>query len=329
MILPAAFSGAALRVTRTAAGRRALQVVVLVGGLFALGFLFGGQAQAADGAVSSATSSAVATSSAASASASATSSVASTVGQAVNASGGRKAESGTAESGGPPVDARPVDARPVDARQPEVGKALRPVTEQAVQSVAVRVVQPVGVGDLVHKVTAGLADVEAKAPPLPSLPSPPDSPSLPGLPGLPALPVQTLPLPVPVTPAPQPGSSATSPTTNEQAPEGLSTTATPLTHGTYGPRFAAAPAIATGVAAHMSTHRAAPVWHAPAHQAPGDPGGALSGKAAVDTGTSRHGDAHAVTFDHRAPLRLVPGAAARVDADGIRDRHRDIPVSPA
>ncbi|WP_406123015.1 hypothetical protein [Streptomyces sp. NBC_00989] len=46
---PAALPGAALRVTRTAVGRRVLQVALLVGGLFVLGAVFGGQAQAADG----------------------------------------------------------------------------------------------------------------------------------------------------------------------------------------------------------------------------------------------------------------------------------------
>jgi hypothetical protein len=43
------WSGAASRVLREAARRRALQLALLVGGLFALGFLFGGQAQAAEG----------------------------------------------------------------------------------------------------------------------------------------------------------------------------------------------------------------------------------------------------------------------------------------
>ncbi|MPY63448.1 hypothetical protein FNH08_41715, partial [Streptomyces spongiae] len=42
-------AGAVLRVMRGAAGRRVLQVVLLVGGLFALGFLCGEQAHAADG----------------------------------------------------------------------------------------------------------------------------------------------------------------------------------------------------------------------------------------------------------------------------------------
>ncbi|MFI5810507.1 hypothetical protein ACIA7S_05925 [Streptomyces sp. NPDC051643] len=42
-------AGAALRLLRTAAGRRALQAAVLVGGVFALGFLCGEQAHAVDG----------------------------------------------------------------------------------------------------------------------------------------------------------------------------------------------------------------------------------------------------------------------------------------
>ncbi|MCV2464782.1 hypothetical protein OEB94_36555, partial [Streptomyces sp. ICN988] len=50
MIWSAALPGAVLRVLRTAAGRRALHVALLVGGLFVLGLLCGGRAQAADGA---------------------------------------------------------------------------------------------------------------------------------------------------------------------------------------------------------------------------------------------------------------------------------------
>ncbi|MFE1883935.1 hypothetical protein ACFW7O_30490, partial [Streptomyces diastatochromogenes] len=47
--MPAAVFGTAVRVLRTAAGRRALQLAMLVGGLFLLGFLCGEQAHAADG----------------------------------------------------------------------------------------------------------------------------------------------------------------------------------------------------------------------------------------------------------------------------------------
>lgn len=53
--LSAALPGAALRMTRTAAGRRALQVGLLVGGLFVLGLLCGERADAADGATSGVT----------------------------------------------------------------------------------------------------------------------------------------------------------------------------------------------------------------------------------------------------------------------------------
>ncbi|GAA3032509.1 hypothetical protein [Streptomyces glomeratus] len=51
MTPPAAlpFAGAALHVMRTAAGRRALHLALLVGGLFALGFLCEGQAHAVEG----------------------------------------------------------------------------------------------------------------------------------------------------------------------------------------------------------------------------------------------------------------------------------------
>ncbi|NEA62317.1 hypothetical protein [Streptomyces sp. SID12488] len=45
---PAALFAAVLRVTRTAAGRRALRVAVLVGGLFGFGFLCGERAHAAE-----------------------------------------------------------------------------------------------------------------------------------------------------------------------------------------------------------------------------------------------------------------------------------------
>ncbi|WP_461066952.1 hypothetical protein [Streptomyces pseudoechinosporeus] len=57
--LSAALPGAALRMTRTAGGRRALQVGLLVGGLFVLGLLCGERADAADGATSGVTATGV------------------------------------------------------------------------------------------------------------------------------------------------------------------------------------------------------------------------------------------------------------------------------
>ncbi|WP_257004140.1 hypothetical protein [Streptomyces sp. SA15] len=230
-----------------------------------------------------------------------------------------------------PAEATVKDAAAKPAAVPKdvVAKPAE-VTKRVVRTVDDRVVRPVG--DLGRRMTEGLADVQAKVPRLPTLPEPtlPGSPSRPGLPtlpglpespGLPVPPVHTL--PAPVTPAPQPGSSVTSPAGGPVS-DGRSDAEAPLT---YGPRFAA-DAAESGVAP-TAVQRTGMVGPEPAHQAPtGYPGGALSGKSAVDHGTPRHGDAHAVTLDHRAPLRLVPGAAARADADGTRDRHRDIPVFP-
>ncbi|MFI9174002.1 hypothetical protein [Streptomyces lincolnensis] len=326
MIWAAAFPGAALRVMRMAAGRYALHVAVLVGGLFALGLLWGEQAHAVDGVPSAPT---------------------------------EHVRSATTDAVGEAT-------RALTGTQTPTGAAAKPVVRSVGAQVA-RVTRPVG--DVAEKVTEGLADAKAKLPPSASLPSVPnlpgvphlpaapslpafpdapgwsespswpDAPSWPGLPtppgvpefpgapevpGLPGIPGKTL--PAPVTSAPQPGGAVTSPGAKGEDSEGRSAVeASPV----HGPRFTDGGAVSGG-AGSAAAHRVAAVEHAPMEQSPGAPGGALVGKPAMDSGTSRHGgDAHAVTFDHRAPLWLVPGAAVGVDADGTRNRHQDIPVSPA
>ncbi|MHA5053829.1 hypothetical protein [Streptomyces sp. SD15] len=83
-----------------------------------------------------------------------------------------------------------------------------------------------------------------------------------------------------------------------------------------------------GVVALRARHGVA-AGVAPAHQTPpGAPTGALGDQSAVGNGAPRHGDPCAVTPNHRAPLRLVPGASAVVTAAETRDRYRDIPVFP-
>jgi hypothetical protein len=320
-----------VRVLRAVVGRRALQVGLLVGGLFVLSFLCGEQAQAADGIGAL---------------------PGTTVGQLVKPPAAAAAEThgdadtytatytdtDTAKGGAP----EPVDTEPgIDSlTHPADDKVLRPVTEDVVGAVANRVVQPVG--DLVETVTTGLTEtvgIPARPtgpewpewPTLPSFPESPSWPTLPTVPGaptvppLPGTPGQTLPAPAPITsaPQPQPGErTAGKPAGDEGSSDD---------GAVYGPRFAGHGAVTEPIA-HPSTHRThrtPSTAHAPAHQAPSDnPGGALGGKSAMDNGSSRHGDAHAITPDHRAPLRLVPGAAASVDAAGTRDRHRDIPVFP-
>ncbi|WP_179851550.1 hypothetical protein [Streptomyces sp. Ag109_G2-15] len=260
---------------RTAAGRRALQLAMLVGGLFLLGFLCGEQAHAAEGTpvapVTSVTS------------------------------------------------VRPVAGQHEDA--------VRTVTERVVTD---RVVTPVR--KVAQTASQALAETRTEAPALPTKPSVPSVP-LPKLPKLPEvseeLPVH--PLPAPVTPEPgadRPGSTAPAADQGDRARAEARTavSARPPAAG-YGPDFAPL-AHAPQVPAHLPVHRAASAVDAPAQPAPaGDPDGVL-GKQAADGAASRHGDAHAVTLDGRAPLRLLPGTAARVDAPGTRERHRDIPVFP-
>ncbi|MFF7971719.1 hypothetical protein [Streptomyces sp. NPDC007905] len=256
---------------RTAAGRRALQLAFLVGGLFMLGFLCGEQAHAAEGAPVSPVR--------------------------------------------PVVPAHPVV--PVTSVLPAAGP------QDAVRAVTERVATPVR--DVVHTASQVLEETRAKAP------TPPAGPAVP-LPKLPEgcePPVH--PLPAPVTPEPRPhrhDSTAPAAVQSHQARTGTraAVPAQPTATG-YGPHLTRAVHVLQAPA-HAAAHPAtAPVGAPSPPQPTGDPDGVL-GKQAVDGTASRHGDAHAVTPDGRAPLRLLPGTAARVDAPRTRERHRDIPVFP-
>lgn len=275
---PAALPGAALRVTRTAVGRRALQLALLVGGLFVLGLLCGGQAQAADG----------------------------VLGQ---------------QPGLPVVASVASVVKPVQVpvRVPVLAPVVAPVVAPVLDTVE-RVVQPVS--DVVTKTVTG---VLAQAPSLPTLPT---LPSLPAVPSQPVLPVQeppahTVPAPAPVRSVPQPSSGGHgSPARSAEAAASVGVDVT------YGPRFVAT-ADAVGAVGQAAVRHAPSVGHAPAHQAPtGDPDGAPRNQSAVDNGSSRHCDAHAVTLGFRVPVRFVPGVVACVDATENRDRYRDVPVFP-
>jgi len=198
------------------------------------------------------------------------------------------------------------------------GQVLRPVTDHVVRSVGDRVLRPVG--DAAETVTEGLTEVQAQVPSLPGLPSLPSFPTLPSLPALPSLPGRILPAPVVTTPQPAGHASAS----GGAVSHGPVDTATVIT---YGPRAGTATAT---VPAHTGDHRTAQVGRTPAHRAPAhDSNGVLGSQSALDSGSSRHGDAHAVPLNHQLPLRCVSGTAACADAAGTRDRYRDIPVFPA
>ncbi|MFJ7076029.1 hypothetical protein [Streptomyces sp. NPDC098781] len=367
-----------MRVPRTAAGRHALQLALLVGGLLAIGFLCGERAYAADG-----VSAGVPSASHSTVSADPGSPAQDVVGRLLHAParlvGGAHDEPTTppAEPGrdsapqvrppkthedqadGPRADGPQAHGPHAQAPQAAAGttpanpsphRILSPVTDHVTHPVGTQLVQPVG--DVVRTVTedlvAGLAEVQAKVPPLsalPSLPTAPEAPAWPDWPGLefpelpalpevpdvpgadlPALPGRTLPAPVTGTPQPVPDAPAP---VDGRGDKGRTGEGAAVAHG---PRFVAD--IGGVAAAHAPVagggHRLSPSGYAPAHQAPADqPGGAVGSHAAGDSGTPRHGDAHAVSLNRRVPLGLVPGAAARAYADEVGDVHRDIPVSPA
>ncbi|MFF5494907.1 hypothetical protein [Streptomyces aquilus] len=336
MTPPAALPGAALRVLRTAAGRRALQVVVLVGGLLALGFLCGERASAAEG-VPTVTSHEVA-----SVAPVAPVAPVASVTSVVPVDGVRSSTRDAVERLVTPQSE--ADADPVAPAPAPEAHATAPLLPDPTDTVVDggRALQPVG--DLVETVTEQLAEAQAQAqlPVLPSLPSLPDAPGLPtwpeapGLPVVPVLPGQILPAPVTVTP--QPGSPAGGSTGGHGSDSSDGTHSAHNSRQTrvnrggdgYGPSYGDASAT-TATAAKADRHRAAkPGGYLPAHPAPaGDQDGVPAHRAGVDNGSPRHGDAQAVSLNDRAPLRLVPGGVVRTDADGTRDRHRDIPVSPA
>ncbi|MGW7419993.1 hypothetical protein ACWGJB_07985 [Streptomyces sp. NPDC054813] len=210
---------------------------------------------------------------------------------------------------------------PVVQVVPVVGETVRSVTVSV--SATAAVVQELG--DVVQQVTElpkGLVTLPVRLPALPALPGTSTT-----------LPVSEPPggsVPVPVTSTP--GTTEARPAVTEGGRQQTARTKKPAaTVGSYGPQgttFALAPVPGTAAHTHTGGHRAARALDGPSRPAPtGDPDGAL-GKSGVDGSSSRYGDAYAVTFDDRAPLRLVPGATAHVGAAGTRDRYRDIPVFP-
>ncbi|WP_367321255.1 hypothetical protein [Streptomyces sp. HUAS ZL42] len=317
MTWPAALSCAALRVLRTAAGRRALQVVLLVGGLFALGFLCGEQAHAAEGVPTVTSTGVVPTASAEEV----RSSVRGGIERLVDAPTG--STSPRSRTASPPRPTAPANDRAEERHSgsstgpvhSSSGQVLRPVTGQVVRSVDDRVLRRVG--DAVERVTGGLTQVQVELPALPVLPS---LPGLPPLPALPSLPGQIPPAPVAAAP---PSAAHASPSDGAHSHRPVDA---PVDI-TYGP----SPGIATAaVSAQAGGHRTTQPGQAPAHRAPShDFNGVLGSQSALDGGASRHSDAHAVTSNHQVPLRSVRGTAACAHAAGARDRYRDIPVFPA
>ncbi|MER5907889.1 hypothetical protein ABT150_49130 [Streptomyces mirabilis] len=284
------FAGAALRMARmarSAAGRCALRLALLVAGLFALGLLCGERAHAADGLVPTVpTSSSV---------------------RVVKPGAPLPVTHSAAHTVTHVTDT--VTHAHVTDTVVRVGDTVTRVTDTVRH-----VVRPVG--DLGETVTGELG--QAPPEPLPSLPS------LPELPGPPSLPGAGGQVPSAGS-GPQHSGAGAVPSSSHAVVRHADAGPVGPTH--YGP---ARPGTNMDGVAARGEHRGAAPGPGPDRQAPpGDPTGALGGQSAVDNGTPRHGDPHAVvTPSHRAPPRLVPGVPAAVTAAETRDRHRDIPLFP-
>ncbi|MFC9058792.1 hypothetical protein ACFTXB_12140 [Streptomyces sp. NPDC057074] len=310
MIWSAVLPGAALRVMRTAAGRRALHVALLVGGLFVLGVVCGERAQAADGAPS----------------------LRDTVRQVVDVPAGRPATEAGEPGLLPPKDALAA-----------VGDVVEQTAERLPLLSAASDALP-GLSD------PGFTDPGSSEPSAPAWPSLPPLSELPDPSGTggsdgwadPYLPDDRSSAPAGAHDSAHPSDGA--PTSDASDPDeatGPRTATVDTRPDATGHAAHTAPAPAPGAvetgAQPPVTHSGAPrratpapTDHAPTRHAPtGAPDGSLGTATGADQGMPRHGDAHAVTPQHRIPFRLVPVAPERAATGETRDPYRDIPVSPA
>ncbi|WEH15741.1 hypothetical protein [Streptomyces sp. VNUA24] len=293
-------AGAVLRVTRGAAGRRAVRVGLLVGGLFALGVLCGARASAADEGTSAVSS----------------------LSAAVPTAATDRVAPGTGRTG--PV-LRPVTEQVVP---PVVPPVLRPVTASV----------PVLVDDLVETVTGVTAGVVPQLPPAGGTPSLPEVPGLPEPSAGTTLPAEAP--PVAVTPREPDRAVAGSrgPAVDDDDGSGGSggsggERAAVAPSVAFGPKGVVGGATVVSAllrdagagagAGDDSLVRVSARW------SPGGPvTGVLGGRSAVDNGGPRHMEASTLTSLDRAPLGVVPGAPVTDAPDGVRDRHRDVPEFP-
>ncbi|MEU6529279.1 hypothetical protein ABZ869_08830 [Streptomyces sp. NPDC046928] len=304
MSRPAASPGAAPRV---------LQLVLLVGGLFVLGLLCGERADAAEAAGDKVTLPVV----------------------------GREVAPPATSVASPVRDlVRTVTEDVTRTVEQTVSDVLTEVRNELPPPPALPVTSPTpaptppGTPDWPGVQVPGLPDPPTAEPP--SLPALPDNPGNPGRPDVPDRPAP----PAPEETAPEHKPAAEEPGDQRdrtgRTGEGSS--------GVYGPwgdphgaqSLAArvrtgADETASGAMDAVAAQPDARFGYGPVRQGPADhPAGVPGSRSSGDNNGPRCADAHAVSVEYgRVPVRLVPGAAVRAEADETRDRYGDVPVSPA
>ncbi|NBE53379.1 hypothetical protein [Streptomyces boluensis] len=335
MTAAAAFPAAAQRLMRSAAASRALRVGLFVGALFVLALLFGGRAQAADGApelrdaVTSTTEPATTETVMDPATASVPEPRVEPEPSAEPARATATATEATATATKAKAKAtatNPVTATERTATERDTAKATAAKAATAngtAAKVAASTTQRTldetrslvrsAVGELTRTVTSslgGLAEDAARAWPEPRFPRP----SLPGL-DLPG-PGDSAPLPGPDGSAPQdrePGTRA-----GAAAHKARPDSAYPL--GYWSGVVAVHDGGGQDAAAGRDARRQQP--QSPS-EVPHRPYG-IAAQAASDGGSQRHGEVHAATPSSGPAFRLVPGAGAAAAYFPTRERHRDI-----
>ncbi|MEU6679284.1 hypothetical protein [Streptomyces sp. NPDC046925] len=287
--------GAAVRMLRAVAGRRALQVVLLLAGLLALGFLCGERAHAVDGVPAP-----------------------------------ERVES--ARAAGPAGSAQPVRERVAESVRDgrETMRNGREAVREAAVEPAADAVEPVvrSARGVVRPVVDGVTGVVEGAPQRVL----PETPDLPGAPGVPGSPEQPGPGhgagAGDEARAPNAGQGEVTARAHEARAESSygTGTGTGITYAAGQQARGSAPfsdGFGSGASdeARRTGHGPIPF---PFPSAPGDPGRTLGGQSAGDGGSTRHGDPCAASYGSRAPVRLLPGAGAVQVSAPVRERHRDI-----